>query len=179
MVTEFKRIQHLRGTFAEWSMSPGDGVAPLAAEIAVAFMAGGGAPNAARLFVGDGSFAMNAGVPLSVPEVRTVGADHGSIFIPTSKLAGLTVCWGQEAENLAPNFTVVYPSAVVYTVEPIVLLQYREVADVSCIARISGAPSVTGFGASILDLGGTPIASGEARLNWIVIGTSLNPGYET
>lgn len=178
MVKEFKRMQTLRGTFAEWSSSPGDLVVPLAGEIATALMEGGSAPNKLRLFGGDGSFAMNAGVPLSIPEVRFVGLDHGVMFFPTSKQAGFQLCWGQEAENFCPNFSVTYPLGAVFSADPIILFQYAEVADVSAIARLTTAAPLASFTCTLLDLSGTPLLVNDSKLNWCAIGTALNPGYE-
>ena len=176
MVTEFKRIQLLRGAFAEWRTGPGASVVPLIGELAAAFM-GATAPNKARLYAGDGSFAMSAGVPLSIPEVRIIG-NSGVMFLPTTQLQGLQVCWGTEDAAGAPHFTVSYPDSASFLGNPTIIPSYRSIADVNAFARIT-ILSNTGFSVSLLDFTGTPLAPGDAELEWFCIGAALNPGYET
>lgn len=176
MTTEFKRIQLLRGLFADWTAGAGASVVPLVGELATALL-GATAPNKARLYVGDGSFSMNSGVPLSIPEIRIIG-QSGVVFLPTSQASGLQFCWGTEDAAGAPHFSVLYPGPSTFIGNPTIVPSYRSIADVNAFARIT-ILSNTGFSVSLLDFSGSPLLPGDAELEWFAIGPALNPGYET
>ena len=176
MTTEFRRIQHLRGAFADWAAAPGNAVVPLIGELAMSFM-GATAPNKARVFAGDGSFSMGSGIPLSIPEVRISGLT-GVAFLPTTRLAGIQLAWGTEPASGAPNFTITYPFGATFQGNPMIQARPHAIADVNSIARLT-VVSNAGFSSSILLLNGNPVGANDAELYWFAMGPALNPGYET